>query len=188
MGWTRNEKIAKSKSHATSTHPHPPCWFHHRCLPRRLSSHHGPLILMMVSIGMTWHNVSRRAPWGTAHHPTPPHDLTDELADLRNFLSTWWAEWGKARNGNRAPDVIRTPEHDSDSDNGASHSNTHDYLDKASWIGVMIKAPAGERGWGTNAGGWLGFKTEDSLKHTGVTTEKWSEYMVHAINSYMQLL
>ena len=34
---------------------------------------------------------------------TPPHSLTDKLADLKDFLSARRAQQGKARNGNRTP-------------------------------------------------------------------------------------
>ena len=45
----------------------------------------------------------------------------------------------------------------------------------------MIKAPAGERGRGTNAEGRLGVKTEEILKHARITTGQWSQYMVSTV-------
>jgi len=109
---------------------------------------------------------------------TPCHGSTEELADLWSFLSARRTQQGKAREDDSVPGDNRTPEHDGDGDNGAGHSNSHNGLDKTSWIGVTIKAPVGERGQGTNAGGRLGFKTEDILKHAGITTAQWSQYLV----------
>lgn len=46
---------------------------------------------------------------------------------------------------------------------------------------MKIKAPAGERGRGTNAEGRLGFRIEDILKHAWITTVQWSNFMVSIV-------
>jgi len=107
--------------------------------------------------------------------------LIEELADLRHLLST---QRGLKRKG-REPDSaseVQEPDGD-DSDDGDididNHSTT--YNSKTPWIGVTIKAPAGERGRGTNAEGRLGFKIEDILKQARITTEQWSQFMVSVV-------
>ena len=100
--------------------------------------------------------------------------MTEELADIRNFLSTRRAQRGKGRE----PNCNRTPELDGDRDDRAGHIDSDDGLDKTSWLGVTIKVLVGERGRGTNTDGRLGFKTEDIIKHAGITSHQWSNYMV----------
>ena len=105
--------------------------------------------------------------------------MTEELADLRYFLSTRRAQRGKAG----AVDRNRTAEldGDGDEDDRAGHSDSDDGFGKTSWLGVTINVPVGERGRGTNADGRLGFKTEDIIKHAGITSRQWSNYMVRNI-------
>lgn len=105
---------------------------------------------------------------------TPCHGLTEELAGLRHLLSTQQTKKRKDREGDSTLDMNQMHGHD-------SNSNSNGYDDKTSWIGVTIKAPAGERGRGTNAGGRLGFKTEDILKQACITAGQWSQYMVSVV-------
>ena len=71
------------------------------------------------------------------------------------------------------------PELDGDRNNHAGDSN--DGISKTSWLGVTIKVLVGERGCGTNVDGQLGFKTDDILKHAGIMSGQWSDYMVRYI-------
>ena len=107
----------------------------------------------------------------------PSLGFIEELDDLRAFLRT-----RRASRGDQTPLVL-----DGDGDNRADDSDSDDDLDKTSWLGVTIKVPAGERGRGTNAGGRLGFKTKDILKHAGITSSQWSNYLVRTITPSVNL-
>ena len=107
----------------------------------------------------------------------PSHSFIEELDDLRAFLRT-----RRASRSDRTPLVL-----DGDGDDRADDSNSDDDLDDTSWLGFTIKVPAGEQGCGTNAGGRLGFKTEDILKHAGLTSSQWSNYLVRTITPSVNL-
>ena len=115
---------------------------------------------------------------------SPSHGSTEEVSNLRDFLNTQRAlKLNRQEEGSASETGLpyeRTANHDVDVDNGSGGSNGD--ADKPSWIGTMIKAPAGERGRGTNAHGRLGYKNEDILRLTGITHQKWAQYMVSNIN------
>ena len=118
--------------------------------------------------------------------------MIEELADLRQLLKSRRGLKRKHREPDSASEA-QEPDGD-DGDNGDDGNDGNDendhgsttYNSKSPWIGVMIKAPAGERGRGTNTEGRLGFKIEDILKHARITTEQWSQFMVSTIRFFLR--
>jgi len=119
--------------------------------------------------------------------------LTEELAELRRLLSTQRAQKIKDREADSTSKVNRTCEHGCGHDennigngyaNNPNNPNPNN-PNKAPWIGVTIKAPAGERGHGTNTEGRLGFKNKDILEHARITPKQWSLYMVSNVIYYI---
>ena len=96
----------------------------------------------------------------------------EEAAELRQLLNAQRALRNKRREAGKVSEEELTDSHDTHLD--ANEDGDGD----TSWIGVMTKAPPGERGRGTTVDGRLGFKNEDILLHAGITSEQWGRYMV----------
>lgn len=96
----------------------------------------------------------------------------EEAAELHHFLNAQRALKSKRKEVGKVSEDELTDSQDNHLD------ANEDEDDGTSWIGVMTKAPPGERGRGTNADGRLGFKNEDILLHAGITSEQWGRYMV----------
>ncbi len=104
------------------------------------------------------------------------HRFTEEAAELHRLLNAQRALKRKRREAGGVSEDELTDSHDNHLE-----ANDDDDDDDTSWIGVMVKAPPGERGRGTNTEGRRGFKIEDILMHAGITSKQWGRYMVSSI-------
>ena len=116
------------------------------------------------------------APWGTAHHQPIPwlHRRTRwSTGLLEDLMSIMWR--------------LNTP----CTQQGWRWLHGQQQQQWWPWWYFMAqiynKGTGREWGHGTNAGGCLGFKTKDILKHAGLTSSQWSNYLVCTITPSVNL-